>query len=61
MYKVIVTEDFINMIKELPLRHINVLTKPFVSIEKINNENVALENNAFMIDLLEQIKNQELE
>ena len=61
MYKVIVTEDFINMIKELPLRHINVLTKSFVSFEKINNENVALENNAFMIDLLEQIKNQELE
>lgn len=61
MYKVIVTEDFINMIKELPLRHINVLTKSFVSIEKINNENVALEDNAFMIDLLEQIKNQELE
>lgn len=61
MYEVIVTEDFINVIKELPLRYISVLTNSFLSIKKVNEESLALEENAFMIDLLEQIKNQELE
>lgn len=61
MYEVIVTEDFINVIKELPLRYIGVLTNSFLSIKKVDEESLALEENAFMIDLLEQIKNQELE
>lgn len=61
MYEVIVTEDFINVIKDLPLRYVGVLTNSFLSIKKIDTEKVALQDNAFMIDLLEQIKNQELE
>lgn len=61
MYEVIVTEDFINVIKDLPLRYVGVLTNSFLSIKKIDTEKAALQDNAFMIDLLEQIKNQELE
>lgn len=61
MYEVVVTEDFINVIKELPLRYIGVLTNSFLSIKKISEESLALKENAFMIDLLEQIKNQELD
>lgn len=61
MYEVIVTEDFINVIKELPIRYVGVLTNSFLSIKKIDQESLALKENAFMIDLLEQIKNQELE
>lgn len=61
MYEVIVTEDFINVIKELPLRYIGVLTNSFLSIKKVDEKSLALKENAFMIDLLEKIKNQELE
>lgn len=63
MYQVIVTEDFINMLYEIPLRHLSVLARSFVSIKKIDakEENVALHNDVSILEMLEQIRNQELE
>lgn len=58
MYEVIVTEDFINIIKEISLRHVSALTNSFISIRKIDDKEL---DNTFMEDLLEQIKNQEKE
>lgn len=62
MYEIIATKDFIDVIKDLPLKHISVLSKSFVSIKEIKDANTlkAKEFN-FMNDLLEQIKNQEME
>lgn len=62
MYQVIVTEDFIDMLYEIPLRHLSVLARSFVSIEKIEvEEKVVPRDGAFIIEMLEQIRNQELE
>lgn len=63
MYQVIVTEDFINMLYEIPLRHLSVLARSFISIKKIDakEENVALHNDVSILEMLEQIRNQELE
>lgn len=62
MYEIIATEDFIDVIKDLPLKHISVLSKSFVSIKELKDAN-ALKTKEFnfMKDLLEQIKNQEME
>jgi hypothetical protein len=62
MYEIIATKDFIDVIKDLPLKHISVLSKSFVSIKEIKDTN-ALNTKEFdfMNDLLEQIKNQEKE
>lgn len=61
MFEVIVTEDFINVIMEMPLRYIDILVKSFVSVKKIENEEEVPKNNTFLNDLMEQIKNQEME
>ena len=61
LYQIIATDDFINVIKDLPLRHISVITNSFVSVKKIDNAEMEDGNYTFMNDLLEQIKNQELE
>lgn len=62
MVKIIASDDFINVISDLSLRHINVLTKSFISIEKVSDEEVNKQKeNSFLNDLLEQIKNQEVE
>lgn len=61
MFEVIVTEDFINVIMEMPLRYIDILVKSFVSVKKIENEEEIPKNNTFLNDLMEQIKNQEME
>lgn len=57
MYEIVVTEDFINLIKDIPFRYFNILTNSFVSIKKIDS----CKENTFLSDLLEQIKNQEIE
>lgn len=61
MYKIIATQDFIDMLKDLPIRHLSVLTKSFISIEKMNDEDINLQDQSFMEDLLSQLRNQELE
>jgi hypothetical protein len=60
MYQVIVTDDFINLMKELPIKYLAILTKSFLSVNKVE-ENIPVENIEFIVDLLEQIKNQEIE
>ena len=63
MYQVIVPEHFINMLYEIPLRHLPVLARSFISIKKIDvkEENAALHNDVSILEMLEQIRNQELE
>ena len=60
MYKIIATDDFMEVIKELSLKHINVLTNSFLSVERIDDKNKDCES-SFISDLIEQVKNQELE
>lgn len=60
MYQIVVTDDFINLMKEIPIKYLAILTKSFLSINKIELE-ISNNNNDFISDLLEQIKNQELE
>lgn len=59
MYSIIATNDFVDLIKDLPLKCTAVLTSSFVSIRKVDEINDS--KNTFIGDLLEQIKNQELE
>ena len=62
MYQIIASDDFVSLIKDLPLKHIDVLSKSFVSIKKIQNDNLLkTEEYDFMSDLLDQIKNQEID
>lgn len=61
MYEIIATDDFINTIMELSLKHMHVLTSSFVSVRKIPNKEIKQDKSSFLQDLLEQIKNQELE
>lgn len=58
MYSILATDDFVGLIKELPLRCTAALTNSFLSIKKVEE---VKEENTFINDLLEQIKNQELE
>lgn len=60
MYQIIATDDFVDVIKELSLKHINVLTKSFISIERVSKNDIKYKDD-FMESLLNQIKNQELE
>lgn len=59
MYEIIATEQFVEMLKEAPLKYVAFLSKSFIRVRKLENENI--ENDSFMKDLIEQIKNQELE
>lgn len=63
MYRVIVTEDFVNMLYEIPLRHLSVLARSFLSIEKIDavKENEIPHDGTCIIEMLEQMRSQELE
>lgn len=62
MYQLVVTNDFIDILKDLPLKYISVLSSSFVSIKKLPDENsLETDRYAFLNDLLSQIKNQELE
>ena len=62
MYLIKATDDFMNVLMDLSLRHIHVLTNSFVSVKKIEDDNdFENDNFSFLDDLLEQIKNQERE
>lgn len=59
MYRIIATDDFVDVIRDLSLKHLNVLTNSFISIERIKNVKNLKQD--FLEDLLEQMRNQELE
>jgi len=59
MYQIIATDDFISVMKDIPLKHAGILTSSFVAITKIPD--ISSQDQDFMSDLLSQIKNQELE
>lgn len=60
-YQIVATKDFIDVIEDLPLKYISVLSKSFVSIKKIPDNLLNTKEYNFMDDLLDQIKNQEME
>lgn len=37
MYEIIATENFIDIIREIPLRNVSVLTQSFLSIKKLDD------------------------
>lgn len=61
MYRIIVTQDFMDLLEELPIKYLAVLTNSFVKIEECEEANLEDENNSFINDLFEQIRNGELE
>ena len=61
MYRIIATQDFMDLLEELPIKYLTVLTSSFVKIEKCEEVNLEDENNSFINDLFEQIRNEELE
>ena len=61
MYRIIATQDFMDLLEELPIKYLSILTSSFVKIEKCEEVNLEDENNNFINDLLEQIRNGELE
>ena len=61
MYQIIATDDFVSVVKDLPLAHLNVLTQSFISIKKIDDAQIEGNKFTFLNDLFEQIRNQELE
>ena len=61
MYRIIATQDFMDLLEELPIKYLAVLTNSFVKIEKCEEVNLENENNSFINDVLEPIRNGELE
>lgn len=61
MYRVIANDDFVQVLGDMPVRHLSVLSKSFVSIEKCEDNSLHNEENSFIVDLLEQLRNTELE
>lgn len=63
MYEIIATDEFVNVICELPLKYIGVLTNSFTSIKKLNEKDYEMsgDKSLFMLDLLEQMRNQEID
>lgn len=61
MYRIIATQDFMDLLEELPIKYLSILTSSFVKIEKCEEVNLEDKNNNFINDLLEQIRNGELE
>ena len=49
MYQIIATENFIDIIREIPLRNVSVLTQSFLSIKKLD-DNTECEN-TLIVDL----------
>lgn len=58
MYEIIATRDFIDLLRKLPIKYAHILTRSFVCIHEIKWEE---SDNTFIDDLLEQIKNMEME
>ena len=62
MYQIVATNDFVELLKDLPLKYISVLVDSFVSIKKIDSHDVLKSKEySFIDDLLNQIKNQEID
>ena len=59
MYEIIATEEFVNMLKEVPLKYVAFLNRSFIRVRKIEDTNITTDG--FMEDLMEQIRNKELE
>lgn len=59
MYRIIATDDFVDVIRDLSLKHLSVLTNSFISIERVSDIKGLKDD--FLESLLEQMKNQELE
>lgn len=62
MYQIVATNDFVELLKDLPLKYISVLVDSFVSIKKIDSHDALKSKEySFIDDLLNQIKNQEID
>ena len=61
MYRIIATQDFMSLLEELPIKYLSVLTNSFIRVEKCEEISFENEYNSFINDLLEQIRNVELE
>lgn len=61
MYKIVANDDFVQVLGDIPVRHLSVLSKSFMSIQKCEENTLNNESNSFIVDLLEQLKNNELE
>lgn len=61
-YQIIATKDFIDVMKDIPLKYISIFCNSFISIRKLSDENsLNTEEYNFLSDLLEQMKNHEIE
>lgn len=61
MYIITATQDFVDMLQEIPIRYLLLLTSSFINIEKCQEDTLKEPDNTFILDLLEQIRNEELE
>lgn len=61
MYRIIATQDFMDLLEEIPIRYLALLTSSFISIEKCDENTPSEEGNTFIDDLLSQLRNGELE
>ena len=61
MYRIIANDDFVQVLGDIPVRHLSVLSKSFISMQKCEENTLNNESNSFIVDLLEQLKNNELE
>lgn len=61
MYKITANDDFVQVLGDIPVRHLSVLSKSFIGIQKCEENTLNNESNSFIVDLLEQLKNNELE
>ena len=61
MYTITATQDFVDMLQEIPIRYLLLLTSSFIIIEKCQEDTLKEPYNTFILDLLEQIRNEELE
>lgn len=61
MYRVLASDDFVQVLGDMPVKHLSVLSKSFMSIEKCEENTLNNESNSFIVDLLEQLRNNELE
>ena len=59
MYQIVATDDFISVMKDIPLKYAGVLTNSFIAITKIPD--IDIQDQDFISVLLSQMKNQELE
>lgn len=62
MYKIVVTKDFINALYNIPMQYFFALIRTLVKIERIpciNEEEPTVSN--CIDELIEQLRNQELE